>query len=82
MKFQTVTKNKLLKSDEDMDGTANFLKNPKPSIPHMGKKSTGGYGWYRNLTKKNPDSSIMQKEKISGWTSIIFHTGGGAVDKK
>ena len=79
MKIQTVTKNKLLKSDEGMDGTANFLKNPRPSIPYMGKKSTGGYGWYRNL-KKNPDSSIMQNEKISGWKSIIFHRGG--TDKK
>ena len=42
MKIQTVTKNKLLKYDEGMDGTANFLKNPRPSMPYMGKNPLEG----------------------------------------
>ena len=27
------------------------------------------------ILKKNPDSSVMQNEKTSGWKSIIFRRG-------
>ena len=53
MKIQTVTKHKCLKSDKGMDGPAIILKNPRSPIRCIGKKFSGGYGWYRNSFKKS-----------------------------